>query len=233
MPIFEPSTPGLNEFHLDFDGWPHLADLVIAVDRNGVLNIEPRSGSEYRSRRQLAFYGFKPDRNFARTGYPLSMRISRVSDLEDVAEMRGTFLVPDSRITTHVTPYVFATITHPGGDLDLNVLGYTASGLMLPFPWPRVLNCYRLVRVSTGTIVFPRGPISGSDRGRHDTIGDAGTMVFPARMDSAMSENGLIESLVADDYDLEIGHVEPIPTQSVLGASIPFGPERWSSSATP
>ncbi len=232
MPIFEKSEPGLAEFHINFDGYPLIADLKIGLNAAGDVDIAPRTGAEYLSRRQMAFYGFKPDRQFCRPGYHHSLRFSRVSDLESVTEVRGTSLVVDSRIQSHVVPYTFVTFTHGGGTADLNDLGFTANGLLLPFPWPRVLNQYRLVGEVDDVIRYPRGPVTGSTRGRHAVISDNGTMPFLASLDSAMSTNGEI-ILDAGDYRIEIGHVEPRPTVSVLGASMAFGPERWPSAATP
>lgn len=235
MPDFEKSAPTVSEFHQNIDGWCHAADIQIGINSAGDVDITNRNFSgEARTRRMLAFYGFKPDRDFARPGYPISLRFSRVQDLEAVSEVRSTTLVVDSRIQSHVVPYVFATISHGGGDLNLNTLGYTANGLLLPWPWPRVLNCYRLVRKSDNRVVYPRASVpSDPTRTRHDLISNNGTMVFSQALDSAMSANGVI-TLAAGDYDIEIGHVEPQPTTAILGLSnMPFGPERWPSAATP
>lgn len=236
LPDFEKSAPAVSEFLPNIDGWPHAADLEIGLNVAGDVDITNRNTSgEALVRRHLAFYGFKPDRNFARPGYPLTLRFSRVQDLEAVSEVRSTTLSVDSRIQSHVVPYVFDTFTVDADDtdVDLGALGYTANGLLLPWPWPRVLNCYRLVWRENNRVVFPRAaPPVDATRTRHAVISNNGTMVFPQLMDSQMSVNGQI-NLDAGTYDIEIGHVEPQPTTAVLGlGSMPFGPERWPSAAT-
>lgn len=202
--------------------------------------------SEWRVRQFLAQYGFKPGpttfkKGFLADGFP----ISRVADLEDVDSDRGYGWTVPSAISSHVVPYTLATYTVAGdipeeGDPTVEVIGLDEIltdldwGYLLPWPFPRVLNAWRVWDVTNSAKWGPRGSwiasitASGPD---YLPIYPDGTIRCGASWDSArFTDDGTWGSLrlrPGTTYEIQVGHVEPSTSLPYPYARI----QRWNSDA--
>lgn len=219
---------GIPRFGLTFFQAPTLRHRVL--DRDQQVNkpgSQPQAGQEdFESavRRRLAVMGFKPDANFAQD---MTLRFSRVQDLQAVTDVGDHTL--DPRIQSHVVPYVFATYEGP---VTVNLPD--EIGLLLPYPWPRVLNAFRIYRPANGWSYFPTNIVSdGEEIPRYALIEEDGTMEWPRSGNLAiMPSDGVIE-LPAGTYELQIGWAHPNNGgTSSFGPTVidPPGDQRWPSS---
>ncbi len=205
-------------------------------------------GVEWRTRQLLAQLGFKPDINFYRRGYPLvASSMSRITDLEPVASARNGYVHTNPLLTSHVFPYTYLTFTAPTGPIipstassvlvDLAALGAAGDGLYAPFPYPRVLQAWRIWSVTSNAKAAPRGAKSaGTSTSGPDwvAIRPDGSLRVSTSIDNArFSNSGTHGSFVAQagyTYEIQIGQSEPFspggaPNQRWTSAA--FGNQDW------
>lgn len=237
----------------DWYRWrPFVNDMELVLSENRFAPTEtwwvpPASqGSEWFIRTTLAGMGFKPGPETFKKGFPLSgFSMSRVADLEDVGSTRGYDLsIPDS-IVSHVVPYTLASFTAPSGPIlpgtdatvlvDLeDVLSDLDWGYLLPYPWPRVLNHWRVWDVTNSQKWGPRGSyFAGLTGSGPDAISIPldGTLRALAAYDSARFTDagtfGSIRCIAGDQYEIQVGHRETGNSSQAGLVNI----QRWYSDA--
>ena len=201
-------------------------------------------GNEWRIRQLWAQLGFKPSIEFARKGWPFDeVTLSRVNDLEDVDSERNGYVHSNSAIQSHVAPYTLYSGTAPTSPTinsgnavvvdPVSDLGLFGGGVLAPWPYPRVLNAWRIWDVDKSEPWAPRGSyIAGITPSGPDwvPIYPDGTLKVSSGFDSARfitgGTAGQFIMRPGMNYEIQIGHVEPLPGIYPYGAA-----QRWYSDA--
>lgn len=190
-------------------------------------------GQEFLARSFLAQLGFKPDTNFYRKGWPLlPVEMSRVADLEAVNSTRNGYVHTNPLLQSHVVPYTYLTFTATSTLTDLAAIGAAGDGLFAPYPYPRVLNAWRVYDVTNNRRHSPNNSIiAGLTRSGpgYVNIRADGTVFITSRSGGNQfrsgGTHGLLVTVPGDTYEIQIGHTEPFPGAN----SAPN--QRWTSAA--
>lgn len=241
---------GISDWHKE---WPFANDMEIvkatslwtpgSTETWYVPGDSDYESSEWRVRQFLAQYGFKPGPETFKKGFPLNgFPISRVADLEDVDSDRGYgWTVPDV-ITSHVMPYTLTTFTAPttgtyngGNAVDVrleDIIDGLDWGFFLPWPFPRVLNAWRIWNVDDSNKWAPRGSwIAGITASGPDYLSifpDGSVRVYAALDSARFKDDGTWGTIVCspgETYEIQVGHVEPSTSLPYPFARI----QRWES----
>ena len=198
------------------------------------------SGIEFLVRSFLAQLGFKPDANSFRKGHPfVPVEMSRVQDLEAVNAQRNGYSHINTSIQSHVVPYTYASFVATSAVMDIATNGWGGAGLFAPYPWPRILTCWRVYDVTNARRHAPRGSkvasvtSSGPD---WVAIKADGTLSVSTSIDNVRFSNagthGSIAGLVpGNTYEIQLGHSEPFagsgnaPNQRWFSAA--YGNQDW------
>lgn len=171
----------------------------------------------------LAFFGFKPDSNFAVVGGMPRLRFSRVKDLTVADPETGP---RPAASDIHVVPSDYYEYAGTGGFIDLPAVVPNAG----VWPNPRVLNAYRIIRKDTRAVFWPRGNVGdNSSYGRkYALLAQTGDFTFPEAADPGLTNgSGQMASASGVDYIVQLGHVEPSPLVSSSTQTLSVGPQRW------